>query len=162
PMIGNRLHRQRGWSLMAVGLLLAPLACAHPPPTPTAQKPEAPASPVTTAKVTSGPLAETITYSGNLQAESTVSVRPRATGRLERLTVDVGSAVRAGEEIASLDRAQLEASVLQAEGALQVAQAKLDLVLSGARPEDVDAARAQLAAAETKLEQYNTGGRTPD
>ena len=103
-MIVYSLHRHQGWALMAVGLLLVPLACAQPPPTPTAQKPETPAAPITTAKVTSGPVAETITYSGNLQAESTVSVRPRATGRLERLTVDIGSVVRAGQEIASLDR----------------------------------------------------------
>src|SRR3954451_13221913 len=53
---------------------------------------------------------------------------PRATARIERLFVDVGSVAQAGDQIAVLDRSELEANVKSTEGALRVAQARLDLV----------------------------------
>src|SRR5262245_8668374 len=149
-MIGFAVRRRRGWALSAaLLLLLAPVACAKSAAPAAQQKPETPPAVVTTAPVTRGTVVESIAYAGNIQAEATVGVKPRATGRLERLYVDRGSAVRTGDKIAELDQAQLNASVQQAQGALQQAQAKLDLVLAGARPEDVEAARAQVAAADT-------------
>lgn len=158
----------RTWYRWGAALLVVPLlaACAGPQPTPTAQgKPggQAPVGvPVSVRPVERGNVAATFTYSGSIQARASVNVLPRATGRIERLYVDIGSRVRAGDVIAVLDRTQLEAQVRQAEGALQNAQARLDLLLAGARPEDVAAARAALQAAEARLAQMLQGGRTED
>ncbi|MBX5490126.1 MAG: efflux RND transporter periplasmic adaptor subunit [Chloroflexi bacterium] len=162
---------RRTWYRWAAALLLIPLlaACAAPPPTPTGQaKPSGEGGqrpvgvPVSVRPVGRGNLAATFTYSGSIQSRASVNVLPRATGRIERLYVDVGSPVKAGDVIAELDRTQLDAQVRQAEGALQNAQARLDLLLAGARPEDVEAARAALQAAEARLAQMLQGGRSED
>src|SRR4051812_10565000 len=103
-MTGYPSHQLPRWVLLATGLLvLAPVACSGSAQQPAAERAAPPPAPVTTTRVERGPLVEVITYSGNVQAESTVSVRPRATGRLERLFVDVGSRVRNGDPVAVLD-----------------------------------------------------------
>src|SRR5262249_53362980 len=65
----------------------------------------------------------------------------------------VGSSVAAGDLIAVLEHAQLDAAAQQAEGELQAAEARLRKLLAGPPPEVVEAARAQLETAEAKLEQ---------
>ena len=120
------------------------------------------AVPVSVQAVEQGPIAATLTYSGNIQSRASVNVLPRATGRIERLLVDVGSVVREGDQIAILDRTQLEAQVRQAEAALRASDARLALLLAGARSEDVQSARAALASSEARLRQMQEGGRTED
>ena len=100
----NRIPR-----LLAVVLgasLLA--ACQQPTQAPPAQsKPAAQrqvAIPVSEQTATSGPIAAVLTYSGNVSSRATVNVLPRATGRIEQLNVDIGSEVKAGDTIATLDR----------------------------------------------------------
>src|SRR5262245_59820380 len=120
------------------------------------------AVPVSVQSVNRGPIAATLTYSGNIQSRASVDVLPRATGRIEQLFVDIGSQVQAGDPIAVLDRTQLDAQVRQAEGALQSAQARLALLQAGARPEDVQAARAAFDSAVSRLQQMEEGGRQED
>src|SRR5262249_61538313 len=72
------------------------------------------AVPVSVLTLQQGPVASTVKYAGNLQSNYSVQVTPRATGRIEQLTVDVGSAVKTGDLLAVLDRSQLQANVLQA------------------------------------------------
>jgi RND family efflux transporter MFP subunit len=164
------MFSQRRIAKMAAAALVVPLlAACGGGPTPTAQgKPGAQggqrqiAVPVSVQSVVRGPIAATLTYSGNIQARATVNVLPRATGRIERLNVDVGDQVQQGEVIAVLDRTQLEAQVRQSEGALRAAEARLRLLVSGARPEDVQAARAALESAQARLNQMLQGGRAED
>src|SRR5579885_3370274 len=80
------------------------------------------AVPVDTKTVEKGSIASILTYSGNIQSRANVNVLPRATGRIDKLYVDVGDAVKAGDTIAVLDRTQLDAQVRQAEGALRSAR----------------------------------------
>ena len=104
-------------------------------------------------------LATSLSYAGNIQARASMNVLPQTTGRLNRLAVDVGSSVKAGDLIAELDRAPLDAQVLQAAAALGNAQSRLNLLLAGARPESVEAARGAVAAAEQQLALMLAGGR---
>src|SRR5438270_7819049 len=154
---------------LAAVLLLGAVGCAAPRPeasVPTGQRASGTPRPagvaVSVETVRQGPVASTVTDAGNVQSYYSVQVLPRATGKIEQLVVDVGSTVRAGDLLAMLDRSQLQANVLQAQGGLSVAEAKLASTVSQGRPEDVDAARSQLAAAEEKLALMLAGGRSGD
>src|SRR5438477_318737 len=101
-------HFARMGSLLVVLPLLA--SCVGTGQAPQAQnKPGGPpgqggqrqvAVPVSVQTVSRGPIAATLTYSGNIQSRANVNVLPRATGRIERLFVDIGSQVQAGDPIA--------------------------------------------------------------
>src|SRR5579859_4370943 len=75
-------------------------SAASPAATPT----PVPAAPVTAQTATRGPIQQTLSYSGDIQARQQVSVLPKTTGRVETLLVDVGSKVKAGDTIATLER----------------------------------------------------------
>lgn len=77
-----------------------------------------------------------------------VDVSSLTGGRIVRLAVDEGSAVHAGDTLAVLDRGELTAALLEQSARAQSAAQSFKDLQSGARPEEVVAARAQLAAAE--------------
>lgn len=80
-----------------------------------------------------------------------VNVAPEISGRLVQLLVDEGDNVRAGQVIAKLDSESLEAAAMQAWATLQEAQARLRVLESGSREEQIRAARAALAQAEANV-----------
>jgi multidrug resistance efflux pump len=85
--------------------------------------------------------------SGTIEATETM-IGPRVAGRLAEVRVHEGDTVRAGDLLARLDTADLDAQVAQVQAALKVAEARLDAALNGARPEQIEAARAALAQAK--------------
>lgn len=119
-----------------------------------------PATVVTVAKATTGPISQGVSYTGTVQGAESVNVAPTISGRITKLNVDVGSVVRAGDLIAELDKSILSAQVEQAQGGLSAANAKLAQVKAGARPETVAAAKANVAAAQAKLDAVKAGSRT--
>ena len=159
--IAGRDGRRR---LGAVILILAIGLVSCTPGGPAQPKPGAkdlgpPAIPITVAVVAQGTIAATLVYSGNVQARAQVNVVPRITGRIERLTVDIGDQVAQGDIIAELDRGALDSQVQQAEAGVAVAQARLAQVQAGARDEDIQAAEAVVRAAQVRLEQARSGAR---
>lgn len=68
---------------------------------------------------------------GTLAAKDQVVLSLKVTGRLNEITVDLGSHVRQGETIARLDPTDFRLRVKQAEAALQQARARLGLALDG-------------------------------
>ncbi len=68
-------------------------------------------------------------------------------GRLTQMAKQEGDRVTAGETIAALDPATYEDGLRLALARRDAAQAQLDKLLHGTRPEDIDQARANLAAA---------------
>jgi HlyD family secretion protein len=152
-------------SLLAGALALALLAgCSQAAlaPKPASQSATPPASASTSvqvATVKSGGLASTLTYSGNVQARRQVSVVPKVAGRVIKLNVDAGSAVKTGDVLLELDHDTLAAQVAQAEAGLQAAQAKLSSLKAGPRPEQVASAEASLDMARQKLAVLQKGGR---
>src|SRR5437868_13982774 len=99
----------------------------------------APASPtgVPAAQVVRQSSEQVINSSGEVRAPAQVSVQPQATGRVQQVLVDVGANVRAGDTLARLDDESAQIGVLQARANLAAAQAKLQMVQAGARPDDV-------------------------
>ena len=71
-------------------------------------------------------------------------------GRIVSIGVREGDVVRAGTELASLDRAELLARRAQTEAQLAAAAAALEELERGARPEELAQARAQVDAARER------------
>ena len=72
-----------------------------------------------------GPVAQELVVVGNLIGDATVSVVPRAAGRLQTISVRLGDAVRRGQRIASIEDYELREQVKQQEAALEVARATI-------------------------------------
>ncbi len=64
-------------------------------------------------------------FTGTLEAGASYVVAPKITGRVEKLSVDIGDTVRNGQIIALLDSHEYEQAVIEAEAALEVARASL-------------------------------------
>jgi HlyD family secretion protein len=77
------------------------------------------------AKASRTSLAEEITVVGNLIGDATVSVVPRANGRLQDLSVRLGDRVSRGQRIAKIEDFEIVEQVKQAEAAGQVALATI-------------------------------------
>jgi RND family efflux transporter MFP subunit len=93
-----------------------------------AQTAAAPAPLVDLAAVraTLGTVQSTVEFSGTLAPRTRVGVKPKLPGRLERVLVDIGDRVAAGQVIATIDRRELDAQVDAAEAAIGVAQASIE------------------------------------
>lgn len=76
-------------------------------------------------------LIRAITVTGTLAAEEQVALGFKVPGRIERMAVDLGSRVRAGQLLARLVPVDFELQVQQAEAALQQARARLGLEPAG-------------------------------
>lgn len=72
-------------------------------------------------------------------------------GRLQRLLVEEGQRVQAGELLAELDPVRYEAAVAQAEAQVAAQNEVLARLVAGSRPEEIASARARVRAAEAAL-----------
>ena len=84
--------------------------------------------------------------SGIIEADE-VRVSPKLGGRLAEVLVAEGDAVEEGAMIARLEHADIDAEMARAEAAVHTAAAALRDLENGSRPEQIAAARSQLAEA---------------
>src|SRR5258707_5983790 len=134
-----RLHmtRVRGLALLSgAALLLASLASCKSdyPASGKAASPDSKTQPrqVKTAKVSEMPIRETVTVNGTLAAYDRVTASMKVPGRLQTITVDLGSVVHKGQSIAQLEQQDYKLRVQQNEAALAQARARLGLSPDGA------------------------------
>lgn len=78
----------------------------------------------------------------------TVDLAFEEAGRIDALFFEEGAAVKAGDVLARLDDTRYRIASQNAQAQASVAQKQLDLLLAGARQEDIDAAKANVAAAQ--------------
>lgn len=95
---------------------------------------------VAAVRAEAGTIDATLEISGNLAPQARVGVKPRVPGAIERLLVDIGTAVREGQTVATIDRREIDAQADAAEAAVAVTRA------------GVDAADAALSNAATELD----------
>jgi len=88
-----------------------------------------PVPPVTvvTAKPVRGYIAQSVTATGKIEPEDTVTVGTQVSGIIKYLYVDFNSKVKKGQLLAELDKSLLQATLDQYKGALQNAQSQLVL-----------------------------------
>ena len=118
----------RGLGLRAVAALLVPVAL-----------------------VTACAPAEDATLPGYAEGEYVRVASPIA-GQLARINVARGSAVKAGDPLFALEQENEAAARREAEEHLRRAQAQHQNLMTGRRPEEIDAVRAQLGQAQAALQ----------
>ncbi len=89
--------------------------------------------------------------SGNIEATE-VNVGFKISGRIERLFVQEGDQVEKGKVLAKLDDEDFLQRLALAKATLKSAQARLDKLLAGSRPEEIREAEAGLQQAQFDLE----------
>jgi membrane fusion protein YbhG len=85
--------------------------------------------------------------SGQIEATS-VRLSPEVGGRITALTVKEGDRVEPGDIIARLDTRDVDLALQRAAADRQLAEAQVNLLLAGARVEDIRQAEAQIASAD--------------
>lgn len=88
--------------------------------------------------------------SGNIEVTET-DLGFKYGGRISQLYIDEGQKVRQGEKLAAADSAETEGAVSQGKAAVSEATARLGELKAGARPQELEQAKAQLANAEAEL-----------
>ncbi|TBW26993.1 HlyD family secretion protein [Gramella sp. KN1008] len=100
-------------------------------------------------------------FRGKVKFE-TIAVSSKVTGRIEKMYVEEGEQVKKGDTLAFLDIPEIDAKMMQAEGAIKAAQGQLNMAYNGATTEQliqldgkIEAARAQLEFAEESFHRLN-------
>lgn len=114
------IPRASAATLFVISLAALLPACrqAEPPPPPEVR----PIRVFTVDKLTAG---DTVSLTGTVQAENEVNLSFRIDGRMIERSVNVGDAVKAGQQIARLDPSNEESSMQSARAQLAGAQAQL-------------------------------------
>jgi len=114
------------------------------------------------APVETGTIRDVGTFTGSIVARSHYIVAPKVSGRLRRLTVDIGDRVRCDQLIAELDDDEYAQAVEQARAELavaraNVAQAASSLRTAGRELERVEELRGKEIASESELDVARAG-----
>jgi RND family efflux transporter MFP subunit len=137
PNLTSISKRFSGTRLILVGLglfCLPGVACKSDYPAggkPGGPAGKAEARQVKTVPVAQTPVGETVTVNGTLAAYDQTTVSVKVPGRLRSISVDLGSVVRRGQNIAQLETTDYSLRVQQAEAALAQARVRLGLSPDG-------------------------------
>lgn len=113
------------------------------------------ATPVAVLALTEAPLVESLLFTGRVGARSRVELGATTTGRIERVLVEEGAVVSAGQLLAELDGDEARAQLAQAQAALDGARARIASLGELTRPTAASGraqAQATLAAARTEFD----------
>jgi multidrug resistance efflux pump len=83
-------------------------------------------------------------------------------GIVAELLVEEGDAVQAGQLLARLENERQVIAIAQAEASVRAAQARIDELRAGARPEEIAAAQASVDTAQAQLQKLLDGSRDED
>jgi len=92
-----------------------------------------------------------VSLTGRVKPADSVDLAFESGGRVANVRVDVGDRVLAGAFLASLQNADLDAQVLQAEANVSAEQARLDELKKGTRPEEVQKTQIAVDNAKSNL-----------
>jgi HlyD family secretion protein len=103
-----------------------------------------------------GSLKQTVTVTGAVKSASEFSLNFEASGRIARVTVGKGDAVKAGQVLATLEGTDYTLAATKAHAVLAQAEADLAKAVAGATPEDIRVKEAALEEAVATLSQATT------
>jgi RND family efflux transporter MFP subunit len=154
---------------LVVAVLALPFvaACGGSDPSVEAAKaaPEATPLDVATLDAQMSDISQTLAISGSLMPQTRVAVSPKMPGRLERVLVNIGDAVHAGQVVAALDAREINAQVDAAVAAVNVEHAALESAEAGLANATLEADRARNlfekgAIPRQRLDQTETAHRS--
>lgn len=111
-------------------------------------------------KPTRASLSETVKVSGKVQASKEANLSFQSTGNVSYIGASIGDKVPQGKVLATLYSGDEQANLLQAKATLANAQATLDQLLRGARPEEIAIKEQAVSSAKNTLE--STYATLPD
>ncbi len=111
---------------------------------------------VTTETVKRGNISQTVEVTGDTQSVTDLDLAFSTSGTIAVMNVAVGDTVKAGDTLAVLSEAKIAASLAQASGAVEQAQAALDVKIAGSADEELAVYEAAVTAAETSLANAKT------
>ena len=160
-MFGLPTQRGRGhvWAAAIVLLIWVGAGCAQPAT--SAAPVQAPTLAATPLPPIGAGASTAATASGKVVPARQAGLSLAATGWVQAVNVAVGDPVEAGTALLVLDSAASLAEVAQARAALLRAQANLEELQAGPRPQEIAAAQARLAAAQAHRAQVTEAAR-PD
>lgn len=87
-----------------------------------------------------------------LLAEKRATLRAEIEGTVAKVHVEEGDRVEAGQAVVSLVDAEIESEIKQRDAEIAEAEANIALLTKGARPQEIEAARSRVKAAEVSLQ----------
>jgi len=107
---------------------------------------------VVRAAAENSPVGDTVlSATGYIVAHHTINVNSKVTGRLEWIGVEKGDKVKEGQVLVRLEDQEFRAAYEQAKGAVENAQAYLEELQHGSRPEEIQEAQHNLEEARATL-----------
>ena len=147
-----RRRRSRWWFVAAALLVIAAIVASV-----VVVRSRASAVTFVTAPVQTGALAQTVTASGTLNPQNTISIGTQVSGTIAEIDSDFNAHVKKGQILAKLDPTTFQAALDQAQASLAQteAQAQASGATAGGGPSAVAAAQAnaQAAAAGARMAQ---------
>jgi HlyD family secretion protein len=102
-------------------------------------------------KVVRDDLVVSISATGNIAAKNSLNLFFNSAGVVEKVWIERGDTVKAGDVLAQLETGDLELAVKQAQAALDAAQANLAQVTAPPRREEIDQAKLAVESAKAGL-----------
>lgn len=158
PSLGQRALRLGLWLLVLAALA----GGGYYYVTKYLQRPPPPPPQVSTVPAKLASVVGVVDGSGQVVPRQEANLSFLAPGRVSSVGVEVGQTVKKGDVIANLDGTQFSIQVDQAKANLSAAQAKLEAIKAGPRSEEVAVAQAQRDAAAARLAGMQAGGRAED
>ena len=159
-LCGWLLYRDDGL-MSLVGLrdtaaIEAPVSKAGEPDSSASSQSSKSSTGITTTRGALSPNEMALESRGYVIAKHQVLVSPQVSGRIMRLNIEEGRRVTKGEVLAEVDPTEYLADVKQLQGALQRSKAELSEFETGARPQELASATAELREQEEILPQFKS------
>ncbi|MGE5576028.1 MAG: efflux RND transporter periplasmic adaptor subunit [Syntrophothermus sp.] len=107
-------------------------------------------------KVSKGQIVETVSALGVMAPKAKLEVRTRYAGKVEKVPVEPGATVKAGDLLVKLDPTDAQLKVRQAQTALLQAEARLAKLEDPTTPQEINQAEAAMRQAEINWESAKT------
>ncbi len=101
-------------------------------------------------------LTVTVSANGTVKPERTINLSPKTSGVLRELLVKEGDRVQQGQVLAYMDDSNLQGQLTQGIAQVASAEANLQKLRAGNRPEDIAQAEARLTSARSSLQLAET------
>ena len=138
-----------GVKLLSVGSTSEPVVSDVPTELPLSQ-----ARSVTVAQVETDSVDRTIEVSGTVEASELIPVNSEVTGlQIQEILIDEGAQVERGQVLARLKDDTIQAEYLQAQAAVDGAQARLAELEAGTRSEEIARAQERVNSATAEVQQ---------
>lgn len=103
-------------------------------------------------QVSRGTVTQEVSETGQVKVGEEINLSFKNAGRIEKISVRVGELIKESQVLAGLDTQELKIQLEEAQANLSISQAKLDKLLAGASPEEIQIAKTKVSNAQISLD----------